>query len=269
MASPSRKKDPPVSVSEKIQVSTESGVREIVIARPETKNSLLVSMYEAFTEALLAAEVDPEVQVILVRGEGGQFSSGNDLKDFLENAPDGPESPVFRFMHVIAECQKPIVAAVDGFAVGIGSTLLLHCDIVYAAPETQFILPFVNLALCPEAGSALVLPRVAGHRRAAEVFFFGEPFGTDLALELGLVSCVVPNAELLEHARKRARKLAEKPQRALLATKQLLKRHSGAELNAHIDTEAVVFCDLLKSDELKEAIGAFFEKRKPDFSRFR
>ncbi len=259
----------PVSRSEKIQVSTEEGVREIIIARPETKNSLLVTMYEAFTEALLDAERDPEVQVILVRGEGGQFSSGNDLKDFLENAPDGPESPVFRFMHVIAECKKPIVAAVDGFAVGIGSTMLLHCDVVYAAPETQFILPFVNLALCPEAGSALVLPKVAGHRRAAEVFFFGEPFDTALAVELGLVSRVVPKDELLDHARKRARRLAEKPQRALLATKQLLKRHSAPELNAHIDAEAVVFCDLLKSDELKEAIGAFFEKRKPDFKRFR
>ena len=258
----------PVSRSEKIQVSTEEGVREIVIARPETKNSLLVSMYEALTEALLDAERDLEVQVILLRGEGG-ISSGNDLKDFLENAPDGPESPVFRFMHVIAECKKPIVAAVDGFAVGIGSTMLLHCDVVYAAPETQFILPFVNLALCPEAGSALVLPKVAGHRRAAEVFFFGEPFDTALALELGLVSRVVPKDELLDHARKRARRLAEKPQRALLATKQLLKRHSAPELNAHIDAEAVVFCDLLKSDELKEAIGAFFEKRKPDFKRFR
>jgi enoyl-CoA hydratase/carnithine racemase len=259
----------PVSRSENIQVSTESGVREIVIARPDTKNSLLVSMYEAFTQALLDADADADVQVILVRGEGGQFSSGNDLKDFLENAPEGPESTVFRFMHVVAECKKPIVAAVDGFAVGIGSTLLLHCDIVYAAPDTRFILPFVNLALCPEAGSALVLPKVAGHRRAAEVFFFGEPFDTALAVELGLVSAVVPADELLAHARKRARRLAEKPQGALLATKQLLKRHGAAELNAHIDAEAVVFCDLLKSEELKEAIGAFFEKRKPDFSRFR
>ena len=258
-----------VSLSDKIQVSTESGVREIVIARPETKNSLLVTMYEALTDELLAAEADAAVQVILLRGEGGQFSSGNDLKDFLGNAPDGPASPVFRFMHVIAECKKPIVAAVDGFAVGIGSTLLLHCDVVYAAPDTKFILPFVNLALCPEAGSALVLPKVAGHRRAAEVFFFGEPFDTALAVELGLVSRVVPADELLEYARQRARRLAEKPQRALLATKQLLKRHSAAELNAHIDTEARLFCDLLASDEVKEAIGAFFEKRKPDFTPFR
>ncbi len=258
-----------MSSSDKIQISTEDGVREIVIARPDTKNSLLVSMYEALTEALIAAEGDAEVQVILIRGEGGQFSSGNDLKDFLENAPDGPESPVFRFMHVIAEVKKPIVAAVDGFAVGIGSTMLLHCDVVYAAPDTKFILPFVNLALCPEAGSALVLPKVAGHRRAAEVFFFGEPFDTELAVELGLVSQIIPGDALLAHARKRARRLADKPQRALLATKQLLKRHSAAELNAHIDTESLVFCELLKSDELKEAIGAFFEKRKPDFKRFR
>lgn len=260
---------PGMTSSDKIQVSTADGVCEIRIARPETKNSLLVSMYEAMTEALIAASTDEAVQVVLIYGEGGSFSSGNDLKDFLANAPSGPESPVFRFMHVIAAFEKPILAAVDGFAVGIGSTMLLHCDVVYAAPDTRFILPFVNLALCPEAGSALLLPKVAGLRRASEVFYFGEPFDTDLAIELGLVSKAIPQTELLDHARKRAKQLADKPYRALVETKRLLKHSDAAETNAYIDRESEMFCTLLQSDELEEAINAFFEKRRPDFKQFR
>ena len=251
-----------------IQRRDQEGVAEIIIARPETKNSLLTSMYEALTAAFRAAQEDPKVRVILLRGEGGQFSSGNDLKDFLDNAPSGPESPVFRFMHTIANVTKPIVAAVDGFAVGIGSTVLLHCDVVYAADDTRFIMPFVNLALCPEAGSALAIPRAAGHRRAAEALFFGEPFDAELAVALGLVTSVLPAADVHAHARKRARQLAAKPARALRATKALLKRVDQPALNAQIDAESIEFCDLLKSDELKEAIGAFFEKRKPNFEQF-
>jgi len=250
-----------------IQTRIEGGVLEICIDRPKAKNSLLVAMYQAMTDALEGAAPDPAVKVVLFRGEGGAFTSGNDLRDFLDHPPTGPESTVFRFMQTLAAFPKPIVAQVEGVAVGIGSTMLLHCDLVYAAADTRFIMPFVPLALVPEAAASYVLPRVAGHRLASELLLFGESFDAETARQLGLVSRILPPEELAAFVRQRIEKLVALPPSAVLETKKILKRHQDEEIARTIDHEAVVFCRLLGSPENQEAIHAFFEKRKPDFDK--
>ncbi len=253
--------------SENIKTSLEAGVLEIRIDRAETKNSLLVSMYQDMMDVFLSAADDDAVKVVVIRGVEGDFTSGNDLRDFLETPPTGPESTVFRFMHVMAAFEKPIIAAVEGVAVGLGSTMLLHCDLVYAAPDTKFIMPFVPLALVPEAAASLLMPKVGGHRLASELLLFGEPFGVDEAKQIGLISRVVDAVDLHAHVAKRAKKLTKLPPRAVLETKKILKGHQREEVEAAIDLEARAFCQLLVSAECKEAINAFFEKRKPDFSK--
>jgi enoyl-CoA hydratase/carnithine racemase len=219
-------------------------------------------MYGELTRALDGADADDVVHVVLVHGEGGNFSSGNDLKDFVENPPTSAQSPVFRFLQRLHAFGKPVIAAVDGFAVGIGTTMLLHCDVVYATPRSKFLLPFINLAVVPEAASTLLLPRAAGLRLASEILFFGEVFDVQTASAAGLVSRVIPEEELLGHARKRAAQLAKQPAGVVRATKALLKQELNPAIAERIDVEAETFCKTLREPAARAAIEAFLSKKK-------
>jgi enoyl-CoA hydratase/carnithine racemase len=243
-------------------------IARIELARVEKRNALTADMYRALADALERADADGEVRAVLVHGRPDCFCSGNDLKDFLERDPHAADPPAHRFLRRIAEARKPIVAAVGGPAVGIGTTMLLHCDLVYAAPGTRFQLPFVSLGLVPEAASSLLLPLVAGYRRAAELMLLGQPFDADRALAADIVTAVVPEGELLERARAAAAQLAALPPAAVRLTKELLKRTTVAAVIERMGEEGRLFAERLASPEAKEAFTAFLEKRKPDFSRF-
>jgi len=244
------------------------GVLRIEFNRPEKKNAITAAMYGALAEALVAADADDAVRVVLIHGKPDAFTSGNDLGDFLANPPRDENAPTFRFLRAVSQFGKPLVAAVSGVAVGIGTTLLLHCDLVYAAGGTRFALPFVNLALVPEAASSFLLPRLAGWQRAAELLLLGEPFSDEKAREIGLVNEIVAPEALLDTAMAAARKLAQKPPGALRLTKSLMKQGLIAEIGLAMTREGKVFAERLNAPEAKEAFNAFLEKRKPDFSRF-
>jgi enoyl-CoA hydratase/carnithine racemase len=254
-------------MTEHVKSCIDNGICILTIARPRAKNAFSIAMYAGLMDAVRAADADRSVDVVVLRGEGGNFSSGNDLKDFLASPPTGPESTVFQFMHAVADLSKPIIAQVEGFAVGIGSTILLHCDLVYASETAKFTLPFVNLGLVPEAASSFFLPRLAGHQRASEILFFGETFDAETARSIGMVNQVVPSDSIDAFVLERAKKLTEKPADALRATKALLKRHLHERMLTHLDGEAEVFCKLLREPNCHEAISAFFEKRRPVFQR--
>jgi enoyl-CoA hydratase/carnithine racemase len=225
-------------------------------------------MYQAMADALQDAESDPAVRAILFLGSPQVFTAGNDLEDFLRNPPNGADSPVVRFLLCISQASKPLVAGVCGNAVGIGSTMLLHCDLVYAADNAKFAMPFTQLGLCPEAASSLLLPQLAGYQRAAEKLLLGEPFGADEALQMGLISKILPVAELEAYARQQAAKLIALPASSIRVTKQLMKQNQKAAVEQQIFGEISHFQKMLASPEAKEAMTAFFEKRKADFSRF-
>lgn len=246
------------------------GIMRIEIRRPEKKNALTGPMYTAMADALDAAERDPQVRVILIHGQPGAFTAGNDLADFLANPPveENPLPPVFRFLKTFSKLTKPFIAAVSGVAVGVGTTMLLHCDLVYAGESAKFQLPFVSLGLCPEAGSSLLLPALAGHVRAAEMLLLCEPFNAEKAREIGLVNAVLPDANVLEHAMAQARKLAAQPTASVKLTKQMMKRAQQMLVEQTMLDEGRQFRARLVSPEAKEAFAAFFEKRKPDFSNF-
>ena len=247
---------------------TKDGVARIEINRPEKKNALTAAMYKAMADAIHAAESDARVRVVLIHGKTDLFTAGNDLQDFLDNQPRDDKRPVFQFLYGISQAQKPIVAAVAGVAVGIGTTMLLHCDLVYAAPNARLQLPFVNLGLVPEAASSLLLPALVGYQRAAELLLLGEPFGAQKAKDIGLVTEVVPEDLLLDTAMAQAKKLAGKPAASLRLTKRLMKQGQQAAVAQQIKLESGHFGERLSSPEAKEAFSAFLEKRKPDFSRF-
>ena len=251
-----------------IKTDTRDRVLRIEIARPEKKNALTQEMYGAMADALAAADSDPEVRVALIHGARDCFTAGNDLKDFLERPPQSESSPVFRFLRGIATFGKPLLAAVNGAAVGIGTTLLLHCDLVYAAPGARFQLPFVPLGLVPEAGSSFLLPYIAGYQRAAELLLLGQPFDADKAYAAGFVSAIVPAKELFERARGGALAIAALPPAALRATKALMKEGLRKRVAEAMKEEGMAFSERLASPEAREAMTAFFEKRKPDFSKF-
>ena len=244
------------------------GVLRIEINRPEKKNALTAAMYQAMADAIKAAEADAQVRVILIHGKSDLFTAGNDLQDFLDNPPRDDDRPVFQFLYGISQAQKPIVAAVAGVAVGIGTTMLLHCDLVYAAPNARLQLPFVNLGLVPEAASSLLLPALVGYQRAAALLLLGEPFGALEAKEMGLVTQVVAEDELLATAMAQAVKLAQKPAASVRLTKQLMKQGQAEATAQRIKLESDHFGQRLNSPEAKEAFSAFLEKRKPDFSKF-
>jgi len=247
---------------------TKDGIARIEIDRPDKKNALTAAMYQAMADAIHAAEADAKVRVLLIHGKAGVFTAGNDLQDFLDHPPRDDQRPVFQFLYAISQAQKPIIAAVAGAAVGIGTTMLLHCDLVYAAPNARLQLPFVNLGLVPEAASSLLLPALIGYQRAAELLLLGEPFSAQKARDIGLVTEVVPEDQLFDTAMAQAKKLAGKPAASLRLTKRLMKQGQAAAVAQQIKLESGHFAERLDSPEAKEAFSAFLEKRKPDFSRF-
>ena len=249
-----------------IKVTTTDRVATIELARNEKKNALTTAMYAAMTDALAAAESEPGVRAILIHGTRDCFTAGNDLKDFLAG-PAGA-SQALRFISALSKTGKPVVAAVGGPAVGIGTTLLLHCDLVYAAPGARFQLPFAQLGLVPEGASSLLLPLTAGYQRAAELLLLGQPFSAEKALSAGIVTEIVTEEALLERARTAAAALAALPPESVRLTKQLMKRPLATAIADQMAEEARLFAERLQSGEAKEALSAFLEKRKPDFSRF-
>ncbi|MCM2289624.1 MAG: enoyl-CoA hydratase [Sulfuritalea sp.] len=251
-----------------VRVGLADGIFHIEIARPEKKNALTAAMYQTMADALASADADPAVRVILISGAGGNFTAGNDLADFLATPPMDESAPVFRFIKGFANLQKPFVAAVEGVAIGVGTTMLLHCDLVYAGSGARFALPFANLGLTPEAASSLLLPLRAGHAKAAEMLMLGEVFSAQTALDIGIVNAVLPDGQAQDHALERCRKLTTQPAASLRLTKQLMKRAQDALIRETMGVEADVFRQRLVSPEAKEAFAAFFEKRKPDFSSF-
>ena len=253
-------------MAEHIVVSVQDGVLSIRLDRLEKKNALTRGMYLGMIDALRQAEGDSSVRVVLITGTEGCFTAGNDLLDFA-NAKPGETSPAITYLQTLAATSKPVIAAVGGVAVGIGTTMLLHCDLVYAAPDARFQLPFVNLGLCPEAGSSAILPGLMGYCRAAELLFFGDPFSSEKALDLGIVNAVYPGGELLAAAAAKARQLAEKPPSALRTTKVLLKRGTAASIAETMARETEQFAALLQGPEAREAMTAFMQRRKADFSK--
>src|SRR5258706_15100535 len=224
-------------------------------------------MYKQLAAALAAADADPQVRAILLHGTQDCFTAGNDLHDFLKR-PGGAEPPVVDLFKVLPNLAKPIVAAVGGAGVGLGSTMLLHCDLVYAADNAGFQLPFVPLGIVPEFASTYLLPLLAGYQRAAELLLLGQPFTAEKARDVGLVTEVVSAENLLSKAAEAAQILAALPPESLRLTKQLLKKRHRAGIAETIAEETRIFSERLSSPEAKEAMSAFLDKRKPDFSRF-
>ena len=253
-------------MSDHVRVERRDAVLSITLARPERRNAITVAMYAALAEAIESAMADPSVRLITFRGEGQDFAAGNDLADFLTALPrDTTDIPVWRLLRALATCEIPIIAAVHGNCVGIGTTMLLHCDLVVAEEGARFSLPFVDLALVPEAASTLLLPRLAGRRRAARYLLLGEPFGVDEALGIGLVSHAAPSGELDTIFSSVVERLLAKPPTALLQTQRLLRAGESEQILQRMKLESEIFAERLSSAETKEAITAFFEKRKPSF----
>ncbi|MCE3272828.1 MAG: enoyl-CoA hydratase [Ramlibacter sp.] len=250
-----------------ILVHAEAGVMTITLNRPERKNSITSAMYGAMADALERARGDDAVRVVLFQGHETVFSAGNDINDFLNNPPAGENSPVFRFLHGIASFPKPLLASVCGPAVGVGTTMLFHCDLVYAGDNAAFSMPFVNLGLCPEAASSLLVPQMLGYHRAAEALMLGEPFMAEAALEVGLVNRVLPPTEANNYANTQAKKLAAKPITSLVETKRLMKKGQQAQVLQQMADEGESFRRMLVAPAAKEAFTAFMEKRRPDFSK--
>lgn len=251
-----------------IKTATLNNVTQIEIARPEKKNAITAAMYSAMADALDAATADKAVRAVLITGQPEIFCSGNDLEDFMQRPPQGLDSPVFRFMRSLTGCPKPVVAAVNGAAIGIGTTLLLHCDFVYAADDARFAMPFTSLGLVAEFASSLLVPQLMGPRKAAEKLLLGDPFGAEEALEWGLINRILPGTEVVAAARRTAERFNSLPPGAVQDTKRLMRGPQADAVMAAIAKEGEVFGARLSSPEAKEAFTAFFQKRKPDFSAF-
>ncbi|MFJ1467409.1 enoyl-CoA hydratase [Massilia orientalis] len=254
-----------------ILTTTADGILTLEFNRPERKNAITGAMYTTMADALRAADTDPAIRAILITGKPEIFTAGNDLEDFLHNVGEGAMTesrPVFQFMRALEGCSKPVVAAVAGAAVGIGTTLLMHCDLVYCADNARFSMPFSQLGLCPEFASSLLVAQSAGYTRAAEKLMLGEAFGAQEAFEMGIVARVLPAAELLAFAQGQAAKLVKLPAASIRTTKALMKRSRAALVKDTIAAENERFSAMLTGAEAREAFTAFFEKRKPDFSKF-
>lgn len=249
-----------------ILIDTAERVMTITFNRVDKKNSFTAAMYAAMADALTQAQPDDGVRAVVIQGHESVFSAGNDIADFLKAPPVSPDVPVFRFLRAISTFSKPVVAAVCGPAVGIGTTMLFHCDLVYAGDNAMFSMPFVNLGVCPEAASSLLAPQRMGHGRAAEALLLGDPFTAEAALEMGLISRIVPPTEANALARHQALRLASKPLQPLLMTKRLMKQGQAALVATHMAEEGTIFGRLLGEPAAREAFGAFLEKRRPDFS---
>lgn len=251
-----------------IRAKTENRVARIAFDRPDKKNAITRDMYTQLAQALRAADADGEVRALLLHGTADCFTSGNDVNDFLKGPFGGEGSPTWQLFKALPSLQKPIVAAVGGPAVGIGTTLLLHCDLVYAAANARFQLPFVPLGIVPEFGSTFILPLLAGYQRAAEVLLLGQPFTAQKAHELGIVTAVVAQEDLFKEAEKAATTLAALPRESIRLAKRLMKATYEKAIDERIMEEGRLVLERLRSPEAKEAMSAFLEKRKPDFSRF-
>ncbi len=254
-------------MSENVVVSHADGVLEIRLDRPEKKNALTRAMYDAMSAAFETADADPTIRAALLTGTGDTFTSGNDITDFQARASNGGPSSASRFLPTISTMQKPLIAAVNGAAIGVGTTMLMHCDLIVAARSARFVMPFTSLGLVPEAGSSLLFPRLLGHQRASALLLLGEPMDAETALAYGFVNRVVDDAALLDTARGMARRLAALPPQAVRLTKRLMK-HGAPDVPGRIEEELGVFRERLSSPEAREAFAAFMEKRKPDFSSF-
>ena len=254
-------------MTDHILVAVQDGVMTLTFNRVDKKNSLTAAMYTALADAVEQAESNPSVRVLVFQGHETVFCAGNDIADFLNNPPSTLDAPVFRLLRNIAAFPKPVLAAVAGPAVGIGTTLLFHCDLVYAGDNAAFAMPFVNLGVCPEAASSLLAPQMMGYHRAAEALLLGEPFMAEAALEVGLVNRVLPPTEVNNYVQAQARKLAAKPLSSLLETKRLMKAGQAQLVQKQMNEEAASFGRMLTEPAAKEAFGAFMEKRKPDFSK--
>lgn len=249
-------------------ITKEQHVLTLQFNRPAKKNAITGAMYQQMADALKAAEDDVAVRVILFAGSAHIFTAGNDLDDFMHHPPTSADSPVYQFLWQLSHAGKPIIAAVAGAAVGIGTTMLLHCDLVYADTTARFSMPFVQLGLCPEAASSLLLPQLAGYHRAAEKLLLGEAFFAEEAVQIGLVNRVLEADQLMPFARAQASKLVALPAASLRATKRLLKSTQLAAIDAQMLAEGQSFGAMLAAPEAREAFAAFFDKRKPDFSQF-
>ncbi len=251
-----------------IKTHTLNGVATIEIARPEKKNAITSVMYQEMADALRAAQADAAVRAVLIQGQPEIFTSGNDLEDFMNAPPRDMTSPVFQFMFALLECEKPVIAAVNGAAIGIGTTMLLHCDFVYVADESRLAMPFVALGLVPEFASSLTVPALVGPRRAAELLLLGMPFNGEQAVEYGIANAVLPSKEVANHARRVAERFNALPPSGVRESKKLLRRVDDAKIREQIETEAAIFGSRLRGPEAQEAFQAFFQKRQPDFSKF-
>jgi len=249
-------------MSEHVRIERDGAVLRVTLARPERRNAITVAMYAALADAIESAAGDDSIRVITLEGEGQDFTAGNDLADFMAEMPrDGSDIPVWRLLRALAKNQVPIVAAVHGNAVGIGTTMLFHCDLVVAEEGTRFLMPFVDLGLVPEAASSLLLPRLAGRRRAARHLLLGEPFGPQDALDFGLVSHVAPSGQLAQTLSKIVEALLAKPAQALRLTQSLLRRGDTDEVLERMQLENDHFAERLTSSEVRDAITAFFASR--------
>lgn len=251
-----------------IATDKRGGVLRIGFARPDRKNAITAAMYAAMADAFKDAAADASVRAVLIHGSQELFTAGNDLQDFLANPPQGDDSPVFRFLQALSTAEKPLVAAVAGPAVGVGTTMLLHCDLVYAADNARLSMPFAQLGLCPEAASSLLLPAIAGWQRAAEKLLLGEAFGAQEALEMGIVNRVLPAGELFGFVDAQLAKLVALPPASLRATKRLMKSGLREPVAQRMVEEGDQFRAMLGSPEAREAFTAFLQKRKPDFTQF-
>jgi enoyl-CoA hydratase/carnithine racemase len=258
---------PAAATASDILTHIDGGVMTLTLNRLDKKNSITAAMYAAMADALGSASADGAVRTVVIQGHETIFSAGNDIGDFLSKPATGADAPVVRFLRGISGFAKPLVGAVCGPAVGIGTTLLLHCDLVYAGDNAAFSMPFVNLGLCPEAASSLLVPQLMGYQRAAEALLLGEPFTAETALEIGLVNRVVPPSEANALARRQAHKLAAKPLSSLIETKRLMKKSNASVTADRITEENLSFGRMLTEPAAREAFTAFMQKRKPDFSK--
>lgn len=249
----------------------ENGILTISFNRPEKKNAITAAMYQAMADALIEAETDVAVRVILMTGKPEIFTAGNDLEDFMKNAASLASDavpPVYQFMQALNQSGKPVIAAVSGAAVGIGTTLLMHCDLIYLADNAKLSMPFTQLGLCPEFASSMIFQQIVGYQRAAEKLMFGEAFTAHEAYDMGFVNKVLPIEELLPYAQQQAAKLAALPAASVRVTKRLMKGNQPHEVATKMREENQHFATMLNAPEAKEAFTAFFQKRKPDFSKF-
>ncbi len=253
-------------MTEHVVITRIGHVLEVRLNRPEKKNALTRAMYDAMADAFDTADADPSLRVVLLTGTGGTFTSGNDIKDFQARAENGGDGAGSRFLPTLSTMQTPLIGAVNGAAIGVGTTMLMHCDLIVAARSAHFVMPFTSLGLVPEAGSSLLFPRLLGHQRASALLLLGEKLDAATALDWGFVNQVVEDAALMDAAHALAHRLAALPPEAVRLTKHLL-RFGQPDIAGRIPEELALFRERLKSPEAKEAFAAFMEKRAPDFSR--